>query len=308
MRKEIQRVSQSLSDGFQQQQTAGPRKTSAVDRLYSRLLAFDFSEEFSRDLILAATNSPEAATSEFETLLRQTSSAHGLVEPSAKKVQAELESRLEIDARVGRAGALRRVVLFVGPPGAGKTTTIVKLAVQLGLQQQLPLQFLSLDTVRVAGAEQLSAFGKILGVGFEALHTTEALAKALDNHRDKMLILIDSPGYAAADTEEMERIAAFFHDHTEIEVQLVLPATLRKSALTKFAQRFAAFGPSKLVYTHLDEVDTLGPLLENAIVSRLPVSFLTNGQSIPQDLYAATKAQLTEGLFDNARAATFTAA
>jgi flagellar biosynthesis protein FlhF len=198
--------------------------------------------------------------------------------------------------------------MFVGPPGAGKTTSIVKLAVQLGLEQDLPIHLLSLDTLRVAGSEQLSAFGRILGVGFTALHTPEALAEALEAHRDKKLVLIDTPGYAAADKEEMERTAEFFRNHEEIEVQLVLPATLRTSAMRKFVGRFSAFQPAKVIYTHLDEVDTLGPVVENTISAGLPISFLADGQSIPQDLHEATKDRLLEGLFANARAAAVSAA
>jgi flagellar biosynthesis protein FlhF len=198
--------------------------------------------------------------------------------------------------------------MFVGPPGAGKTTSIVKLAVQLGLEQELPIHLLSLDTFRVAGSEQLNAFGRILGVGFTALHTPEALVEALDEHRDKKLILIDTPGYAAADREEMERTAEFLHNHQEIEVQLVLPATLRTSALRKFTGRFSSFQPSKIVYTHLDEVETLGPVVENAIAAGLPISFLADGQSIPQDLHEATKDRLLEGLFATARTAALSAA
>jgi flagellar biosynthesis protein FlhF len=198
--------------------------------------------------------------------------------------------------------------MFVGPPGAGKTTSIVKLAVQLGLEQELPIQLLSLDTSRVAGSEQLNAFGRLLGIGFTALHTPEALVEALEEHRDKKLILIDTPGYAAADKEDMERTAAFVRNHDEIDVQLVVPATLRASALRTFGARFAAFQPSKIVYTHLDEVDTLGPVVENAIAAGLPISFLADGQSIPQDLHEATKDRLLEGLFANARAASLSAA
>ncbi len=300
LRKQLQVVSQSIAEGLDGRWNT-PRKGSVVDHLYSRLLAFDFSEEFSHDLIGSAAQSK---MSEYESILRNVNNnSPSAPAPSSKSILTQVKSRFAVDPEVGKAGAQRKVVMFVGPPGAGKTTSIVKLAVQLGLEQELPIHLLSLDTLRVAGSEQLNAFGRILGVGFTALQTPEALAEALEQHRDKKLIFIDTPGYAAADKEEMERAVAFFRSHEEIEVQLVLPATLRTSALRKFVARFAAFQPSKIVYTHLDEVDTLGPVVENTIAAGLPISFLADGQSIPQDLHEATKDRLLQGLFGNARAA-----
>lgn len=305
LRKQLQAVSQSIAEGLESRWSA-PRTASVVDHLFSRLLAFDFSEDFSRDLIGSAAQSK---MSEYESILRNVnSSSPAAPAPSAKSILTQVKTRFAVTPEVGRPEAQRKVVMFVGPPGAGKTTSIVKLAVQLGLEEELPIHLLSLDTFRVAGSEQLSAFGRILGVGFTALLTPEALAEALDEHRDKKLILIDTPGYAAADREDMERTAKFFHNHEEIEVQLVLPATLRTSALRKFTGRFSAFQPSKVVYTHLDEVETLGPVVENAIAAGLPISFLADGQSIPQDLHEATKDRLLEGLFATARTAALSAA
>lgn len=304
LRKQLQAVSQSLAEGLAARAIA-PR-SSVEDLLLSRLLAFDFSEDFSKELIGSAAQSK---MSEFASMLRAgNNNANANSMPSAKSILAQLKSRFAVDPDVGKPGASRRVVMFVGPPGAGKTTSIVKLAVQLGLEQELPIHLLSLDTFRVAGAEQLNAFGRILGVGFTALHTPEALAEALEEHRDKKLVLIDTPGYAAADEEEMEQTAAFFRNHPEVEIQLVLPATARTSSLRKFVRQFSAFQPSKLIYTRLDEVDTFGPVVENTIATGLPISFLADGQSIPQDLHEATKDRLTEGLFATARAAAISAA
>jgi flagellar biosynthesis protein FlhF len=305
LRKQLQAVSQSIAEGLDTRGNT-PRKLSVVDHLFSRLLAFDFSEDFSRDLIGSAAQSK---MSEYESILRNVNNTSpSAPAPSSKSVLTQVKSRFAVDPEVGKGGTQRKVVMFVGPPGAGKTTSIVKLAVQLGLEQELPIHLLSLDTLRVAKSEQLNAFGRILGVGFTALHTPEALTEALEEHRDKKLIFVDTPGYAAADKEEMERAAASFRNHDEIEVQLVLPATLRTSALGKFTGRFAAFQPSKILYTHLDEVDTLGPVIENTIAAGLPISFLADGQSIPQDLHEATKDRLLEGLFASARAASVSAA
>ena len=295
LRKQIEGVKHSLTSATQAKgKKGGQGATTERTGIRSQLAQFDFSESLANELIAAAE-------------------AHGASDsdPAPGSLQrallAELQNRVKVQPEVGRPGAERRVMMFVGPPGAGKTTTIAKLAVRLGLQEQIPVHLLSLDTMRVGGSEQLGTYARILGVGFDAIYTTAALGQALEEHGARKLILIDSPGYAPAEMEEAAQIARFLQHYPEIEVQLVLPAYLSASALAKFAQRFSLFHPEKLLFTHLDEVETTGPIVEHSVRSALPVSFLADGQSITSDLHDATKSKLTEGIF-NVRAARTAAA
>lgn len=302
LRKQIAGVKDSLSSAvYSQVRHGGPRPSSELTRVYSQLAAFDFSEDLTNELVAAAEI---RRTSDSES----TSDAADGQDLNAlqRALLAELHERVTVQPEVGRAGGERRVLMFVGPPGAGKTTTIAKLAARLGLQKRIPTHLLSLDTMRVGGSEQLATYARILGVGFDALYTMASLGQALEEYSTKQLILIDSPGYAPAEMEEASQIARFLQHHPEIEVQLVLPAYLSSSALKKFSQRFSLFNPEKLLFTHLDEVETTGPVVEHAVRSGLPISFLTDGQGIPYDLHDATKTRLTQGMF-NVRAAHTTA-
>ena len=220
---------------------------------------------------------------------------------------AHLHKQFEVSPSLGSSKD-RVVAMFVGPPGAGKTTTLVKLAVKYGIAQRSSLRLLSTDTLRVGGSEQLANYARIIGAGFDALDTPSALKGALEENASKKLVLIDTPGYGPSDTAEAEQLAAVVRKTADIEVHLVLPAFLTASSMSSFIERFQIFNPKKLLFTHLDEVDKLGAVLELARKSGLALSFFGTGQGIPQDLSEASKDRLTEGLITRARAMSHAAA
>lgn len=205
---------------------------------------------------------------------------------------AELSSRLLVDPVLGRPGGEPRVVALVGPPGAGKTTTLVKLAIAYGLTGRRPVQLLSLDNYRVAAAEQLRTYAAILGVGFQVLETGWALVQAIEEHRRKQLILVDTPGYSPAGIESAAELAAFISGHPEIDTHLVLAASTKSADLSSAVDRFEIFRPSKLLFTKVDETCSLGLVFSEAVRTGKPVSFLATGQQIPEDLEAATKERI----------------
>jgi flagellar biosynthesis protein FlhF len=209
-------------------------------------------------------------------------------------LRAELAGRLRVDATLGRPDRQPRVVALAGPCASGKTTTLVKLAVGYGLAARRPVQILSMDCYRVAAAEQLRSYAAILGVGFQALETTAALAQALEEHRHKDLILIDTPGFGRQDFDAAGDLARFLAGREDIDTHLVLTASMRSADLTRVVDRFEIFRPAKLLFTGLDEAGVCGPVLNQIVRTGKPVSFLATGQRIPEDLKPAT----VEGLLD----------
>ena len=219
-------------------------------------------------------------------------------------MREEISNLAQVDATLGRRGdktaAVRRVVALIGPPGVGKTTTLVKLAVREGLAKRRATQILTMDVERIAAADQLHSISAILGAGFQTAETSHALAVALEEHRNKDLILIDTPGYGPKDLENTSGHIELLARHAEIDVHLVLSATMKPTDLTRTVENFAGFRPHKLLFTHLDETNTFGPLLNESVRTGKPISYLCAGQQIPEDLEPASRARIVELLAGNA--------
>ncbi|HLJ46809.1 MAG TPA: hypothetical protein VKU01_12410 [Bryobacteraceae bacterium] len=206
-------------------------------------------------------------------------------------VNAELLRIIDVDPRIGN-GTGCSVVALVGPPGAGKTVTLVKLAVRYGLGTKRPAQILTLDTQRVASAEVLRSYAAIAGIGFQPVETVTALSQALEEFRNKELIFIDTPGLGPGDLEDGRDFAAFLSRRSGIEVHLVVSACMKPADQRRVAAEYEMFAPSRLLFTHLDETATFGPLLSLSARTGKPLSFLGTGQQIPENLEPADRSAL----------------
>lgn len=209
---------------------------------------------------------------------------------------AELESRFQVQPVLGRGEARPRIVALVGPPGCGKTTTLVKLAVNYGLAARRPVMLLSMDTYRVAAAEQLRSYSVILGVGFQLVHTAIALAQAIEEHRGKELIFVDTPGLGPAEVENYSALAQFLATREDVDTQIVVSSSMKSADLSRAIDGFEAFRPRRMIFTKLDETGSFGPIFNEAVRTGKPLSFFTTGQRIPEDLEAAAKSRLTESI------------
>jgi len=218
-----------------------------------------------------------------------------------RSLTAEMERRVPVDPTLGRAGSARRVVALVGPAGAGKTTTLAKLAVRGGLNRRQRVQILSLDTYRVASSEPLRTYAALLGIALQTLSAGPALATALADLRQRDLVLIDTPGFGPRDTDAAAEVAAALAAHREIDTHLVLPATMKSADLTSVVDRFEIFRPSKLLFTRVDETSSLGAAFSEAARAARPVSFLATGQQVPDDVEEAVGSRLVELVFERMR-------
>ncbi|HZQ54353.1 MAG TPA: hypothetical protein VFB14_19280 [Bryobacteraceae bacterium] len=277
LRRQIETVKRSVS------RPAAVRNSAESEEMHASLCAAGFSEDVAQEILHAA-------------------------DKQNVPVIEEIGSRFQVSPGIGYDDNGPRILVLIGPPGAGKTTTLVKLALKYGVAARNPIQILSTDTLRVGGSDQLAAYARILGVGFQAIHNTASLAIALEENRSKKLIFIDTPGYSAGNIDEAAELTRFLSAQPDVDVQLVLPATLRVGAASRIFKRFSGFHPGKLIFTHFDEAENLGAMVELAMRTKLPISYLGTGQQIPEDLEEAAKPKLTAGLSNLAPRAALSAA
>jgi flagellar biosynthesis protein FlhF len=256
---------------------------------YQALTASEVSPELAREIIHAAeARSDNSLSPKLRALKRPEGGAF------RRALAEELESRFTVQATLGRGEARPRIVALVGPPGCGKTTTLVKLAVNYGMAARRPVLLLSIDTYRVAAAEQLRSYAAILGVGFQLVETVAALAQAIEENRGKELIFIDTPGVSMSEAAEYSPLAQFLSTRDDIDTQMVVSSSMKSADLSRVVDSFETFRPQRLIFTRLDETGSFGPILNEAARTGKPLSFFTTGQRIPEDLEAATKNRLAD--------------
>jgi flagellar biosynthesis protein FlhF len=264
----------------------------AVSEAYAMLAASDLSAELARDIVQAAEERTGGASGGRPVLAR----LQARTDPARfqRALVEELESRIRIQPVLGRQDSQPRITALVGPPGSGKTTTLVKLAVNYGLASRRPVLLLSMDTYRVAAAEQLRSYAAILGVGFQVTETLAALAQTIEENRAKDLILIDTPGLGSGDMDVSDGLAHFLSTRSDIDTQLVLPASMKPADLRRVVDSYDCFHPQRLLFTRFDETGTFGPVFGEAARTGKPLSFFATGQRIPEDLEEARTGRLLD--------------
>jgi flagellar biosynthesis protein FlhF len=204
-----------------------------------------------------------------------------------KALAAELASLCADDA------AYEKFEVFVGPPGAGKTTTIAKIAAQERARSGRTLALVAADAFRAGAIEQLRSYAAVLGAPFRIARNADDLSEAIAGARHSSLI--DTAGRSPADGHLADLVAVL--DRTRgVRTHLVMAADTSTATARRILDRYNAMRPSRVVITKLDEAESLTPLLGVVRERALPVSFLGTGQRVPEDLWRATPAGLAAAL------------
>ncbi|MCZ2156166.1 MAG: hypothetical protein LC114_20075 [Bryobacterales bacterium] len=207
-------------------------------------------------------------------------------------IAAHIDLMAEPGLRRKRSSPL--VISLVGPPGVGKTTTLVKLAVRYSELSRFPIQIISMDNFRVGASEQLRAYASVLGVGFDTLSTVPALERALHEYSSKEIILVDTPGLGWRDFDAADDLAGFLGSLENKITHMVAPASMRPADFERLADLYEAFDYDSLIYTKLDETASIGQLVSESWRRNKPLAYFATGQRIPDDLELASRERICE--------------
>ena len=180
-----------------------------------------------------------------------------------------------------------KLVLFIGPTGVGKTTTIAKLASKFSLEQKKKVALLTTDTYRIAAAEQLRTYANILQVPFRVIYTEEEMVATVKDFYQCDYIFVDTAGHShqnKAQKESMAELVKCVDGIAQKELFLVLSATTKYKDLLSIADSYKEMGNYKLIFTKLDETTALGNLLNLKLYTGASLSYVTYGQNVPDDI------------------------
>ncbi|MBK9548836.1 MAG: hypothetical protein IPO52_07030 [Gemmatimonadetes bacterium] len=186
-----------------------------------------------------------------------------------------------------RAKARPRVIALVGPTGAGKTTTIAKLATSAVAFGQQRVGLLGLDSYRIGAVEQLAAYADIAGLPLATASSEAELAPAMARLADCDVILIDTPGRSPKQGEDLATLRRWLLHLAPDEVHVVIPAGLMPQLVRRIVAQYASFGLTHLLATKLDECPTDSRVFDIAVADRRAMRWCTDGQEVPNDLHAA---------------------
>lgn len=198
------------------------------------------------------------------------------------------------------AGTLRmkknapRIIALVGPTGVGKTTTTAKLAAMYALSKGNKVALITMDIFRVGAVEQLKTYTKIMGIPLEVASTPKELERAVERHGDCDLILIDTAGRSHKDADKLEEMKTFLESTIQADIYLCLSATTKDRELEEILNRFSIFPISKVVFTKLDECESVGCIVNLLLKANLQIAYFTTGQRVPEDIEVATSEKLAE--------------
>ncbi|MDF5904729.1 flagellar biosynthesis protein FlhF [Pseudomonas aeruginosa] len=185
------------------------------------------------------------------------------------------------------------VLALVGPAGAGKTTTLAKMAARYVLKYGAQsLALVSMDSYRIGAQEQIKTLGRILNVPVTLVDPGQSLIQALAPLARKRMVLIDTAGLPASDPALRMQLEALASPSLNVKNYLVMATTSQSQVLKSAYQTYRHCGLAGCILTKLDEAGSLGESMALAIAQRLPVAYLADGPRIPDDLQVARSHQL----------------
>jgi flagellar biosynthesis protein FlhF len=256
-----------------------PPMPDMLQKAYGRLIQHDVDEHLAADIIqevYARSNQDQITNKTY--LEKQLLAAIAGIIPTP-------------DPEKGRRKRTK-VIALVGPTGVGKTTTIAKLAAINKLLSGLDVGLISADTYRIGAIEQLRTFAGIADIQMDVVYKPSEMATALKKFRGKDLVFLDTVGRSQRSKKELYDLAKFVFAAEPDETHLVLNASTNVKTCEEIIDQFKVVKPNRLIFSKLDEAATYGPMLSIIHRHNLPLSYVTTGQAVPDDIRQVQASQL----------------
>ena len=248
--------------------------------IYTQLIDADMEDEIARELVFALR---QAGTPE---QIEDAESSHALL-------TAMVETGIRCTSPIQPQPSQRKVVALVGPTGVGKTTTIAKLAANFRLRDGIKMGLVTVDTYRIAAVEQLRTYAEIIDLPMKVVTSPGEMRQALDELAGLDLVLIDTAGRSPRDEPKIQELKTILEEADVDEIHVVMSLTASVRSIRMTCEQFQAVAPTVLILTKLDEAPGMGSLLSVSKQVSLPVSYLTTGQDVPEDIEPADASRMT---------------
>jgi flagellar biosynthesis protein FlhF len=211
--------------------------------------------------------------------------------PWLEHLQRTVGRDLRIGSPIRTQAGDRRIVALVGPTGVGKTTTVAKLAAGFRIEARRRVGLLTIDTFRIAAVQQLRAYAEIMDLPMEVVEKPDQMKPALDRLGEVDLVLIDTAGRSPRSDARIDQLVELLRSAQPDETHLVLSSTSSASAIQLALRGFAPVRPTAAILTKLDETPQTAGVISAVVASDhfpgVPLSYITNGQQVPDDIATA---------------------
>jgi flagellar biosynthesis protein FlhF len=197
-----------------------------------------------------------------------------------------------------------RIIFLIGPTGVGKTTTIAKLASRAKVNQCRKVALITLDTFRIGAVDQLKQYADIFNLPVHVIEKPDELGPEVEKCAGEgaEIIFIDSAGRSPQDELKMSELKGFINALPEAEIHLVLSTTTHPKTIESIAERFSSMSFDRVILTKLDESVSLGPLVGCLLDIGKPISYLTDGQNVPKDIFPADPERVVDFIVNKQKA------
>lgn len=284
-----QRMSENVKKAVEEQEPVKEEKNvnfTFIQLIYNQLIDNEVDEKYVNQIV-----------SEIESSLRKENTLDTVLASVYQKIILKLGSPNGIKLDNKHA----EIAFFVGPTGVGKTTTIAKIASYFKLEKDAKVAMITSDTYRIAAVEQLRTYANILDVPLQVVYTIEELNTALEQFKEYDLILIDTAGRSHKNREQCEEMIHLVSDSVlpsgcTKNVYLVLSAATKYRDLMNIVDAYSEIGKYSLIFTKLDETSALGNILNIRLKTNASLSYVTSGQTVPDDISILDAQKLAKNL------------